>query len=179
MRPSSGSRSPQWAGHYESKDITRRKAFESALSCSESRGVRCSTGAPRTAPARRRHNARLVPRPRTRAPYRADPPPSCGPPPEGHAEAGTVTLPREPAGGASVHAHWKTMAARRGKRATHVGTRPSRNSGRPGPSWPTGRASRGRLRRTAVPGFFSCTAKYFSSRQNSFNYGFICEADSF
>jgi hypothetical protein len=43
----------------------------------------------------------------------------------------------------SVHGQWKTMAARRGRQtrnARHVGTRPSRNSGWPGPNWPTGTA---------------------------------------
>jgi hypothetical protein len=95
-----------------------RKAFESPFPCRlqaaanrEAYGVaqrhrRAAHGARATSTRRRcaaRPDERLVPRPRARAPSCADPPSSCGPPPEGPGEAGTVTPPREPAGGASVH----------------------------------------------------------------------------
>lgn len=122
MRPSSGSRSPQWAGHYGSKDITTwaadepkslRKCVHSPAGCSEPRGVRCSTSAlhRRAAPAhahgaratstRRRcaarPDARLVPRPRARAPLPRGS--SCGLPAEGQAWRSWNGHPAARAGG--------------------------------------------------------------------------------
>lgn len=151
MRPSSGSRSPQWAGHYDSKDITARAGkpskVHSRAGCSESRGVRCSTAA-QARRARRPRDVDTTPlrREARRAPRSAASRSRSVP-------RGSSVLVRTAAGRSrrSRNGHPAPRAGGRRlgalavknnggslrqmrKACRHETTRPSRNSGRPGPT---------------------------------------------
>jgi hypothetical protein len=137
----------------EGHDGTSRKALESALPCSESRGVR--TGCTSTQLHRRAAHGDVDPTPSRREARRRRAPRSAASRPLPawwilKQERWPTDRNRWAVGGVSVHGQRKTMAARRGKRVTHgMSVRGLRETA--ADPVQTGRPeqpSRGRLRRT-------------------------------